>query len=150
MTASPVVDLWRALTVTHLLYFDLTVEQTRVYHSAIDQIVAEFISLLERRNEIVHAEWQIGAPWTHDFPGSPLAQKRGVGKRGLTAVPKLAKSESDLESLVAACHQTAALLGRLHWIMALHPTKVEVAFEKDTSGSWRPAKQILSSLYKHL
>lgn len=146
MTASPVIDLWRAITACHLHSLDITEQQKSAYHTVMDQIAAEFKDLIERRNEVVHAEWEIGHPWTFDFPGAPLSEKRGINKRGLARVPKLPRSEADLELQIAACRRVRGSLMALHWVMGICPTEVTEALVRMPNGEWRVKGAFLSSL----
>lgn len=148
MTARPMIELWRAITVMHLCSFDLTDHQIEVCHGVIDQVASEFAVLLERRNEIVHAEWDIGQPWTFDFPEAPLADKMRVGKRGLAAFPKLPKSEGQLEEQILACRRLYGLIGRFGWVITMCRSEVQKAFLRDQAGRWAPDKTFLPSRYK--
>jgi hypothetical protein len=138
MTASPLIDLWRALNVMQIYAMDDVDEIARQnYFSIIDQITKDCITLYERRNEVVHANWRMDTP-SEDFP---LSWKFGVGKRGLKELADMPRTEADLKKLITGCRRQFWLLFMLKAAIEQHPDGLAQRLKRDSTGRWHTAVQ---------
>lgn len=131
MTAQPLLILWRALLYeATLAILDLSEEGRTIALAVATQIAGDFTKVIECRNDIIHATWQIGHPFSWEDPTRIMVGKTAVTAKGLTAKDSLPTSAGELYVLTRSCYGINNMLGGLLQYLYWEPQNIGKVFVK--------------------